>query len=749
MRLRKIKQINVGPFKNYSWDSSLPDFDPSVNILLGWNGSGKTIISRMFQSLNTGSLHQKINDAEFQIETDKSVISSRNIQVLSEHIRVFNEDYIQKIISQTHLDYVIALGEEEVDLSGKEKSKLEIEGQLKEIKTEDEHTTLAKSVALDIIKPIPGLGHINKEIEKTGRYDSYSTHSFERRIEWLENEIRGKKVKLEDYIQPEAKVESLRSELNNISLRNNDRSLLKKWNDWLVVAFDNGTTRIERINHTLQFEPVFQKSQRIASYGDNSPEELWIREGVKIHNLKNAEKTKEICLFCSSPLENKQELLRHFSNDLTKLKDELDSLAHDCEAALGDINSVELFYSDEKEKLNTLFEDLDKAITEKKAKVLSSPEGLSYSDQFPDSKNDKPDSLEKVAWTLETHYVAKNYKEYIRKKDSYDTAQVHKNALESKLKLVKSELIELRTKAKDVHIPKKHINDLLLIAFPYRKLNLEDTENGIGYCIERNGRPCNLMDLSEGERNFIALAYFLLSLNTQDGINNFAKDGVVIIDDPISSLDSDSLFHTFSILLGEILAQSERQYIILTHNLDFFGHLLKHFKKLEEESLDKFYQLRTSERGSYITTIDDKLANYNSDYRYAVSKLNELKDSEVLDDQIFSANLLRRSLETFVFFKYGFGDLRSKTDQLYAEYVGNSIETMEGASDDAKIRRRQELIGEKEVLYRFINYGSHQFLGVDKVDLAALSHSTEAITNFFKLVQNVDRAHYKSLKLQL
>ena len=68
---------------------------------------------------------------------------------------------------------------------------------------------------------------------------------------------------------------------------------------------------------------------------------------------------------------------------------------------------------------------------------------------------------------------------------------------------------------------------------------------GSGYQISRNGTPAK--NLSEGERTAIAFLYFLKSL----GDKSFSlKDGIVVIDDPVSSLDSNALFHAFGFMKG-------------------------------------------------------------------------------------------------------------------------------------------------------------------------------------------------------
>ena len=90
-------------------------------------------------------------------------------------------------------------------------------------------------------------------------------------------------------------------------------------------------------------------------------------------------------------------------------------------------------------------------------------------------------------------------------------------------------------------------------------------------------------NLSEGERNFIAFLYFYHSVKGTDTADGSRKDKIVVIDDPVSSMDSNSLF-IVSALVREMIEICEnnavgdnfsakgnfiKQFFILTHNAYF------------------------------------------------------------------------------------------------------------------------------------------------------------------------------------
>ena len=65
--IKKLKKIkNLGLFSDYSWDNSLTDFD-RYNLLYGWNGCGKTTLSKLFACLEDGN-SSEFSDLEYDIE---------------------------------------------------------------------------------------------------------------------------------------------------------------------------------------------------------------------------------------------------------------------------------------------------------------------------------------------------------------------------------------------------------------------------------------------------------------------------------------------------------------------------------------------------------------------------------------------------------------------------------------------------------------------------------------------------------
>lgn len=733
MKIKKVQNINFGPFRNFQWDPSIKSFHDKVNVLLGWNGSGKTIISRAFRSYEKGEItkEDKIFGASFSVSFDVGSKKHNELTGFSDKIRVFNEDYIKRILDQTHLQYVVAIGPAEVDFSKKQKEIDAARDEYSKLPScKNEFDEMAQSTS-GKIRVIKGIGDIKKDpvVESNGVYNSYYKSSFEKRVKWLTEQVQlGKSV--EDFICKEEDLKQLVATLSNLSEKEREYKVLKKWSDWAVE-------KNEKINRFLKFIPQYKKSERLGAYSDGGKEERWIRDGVDIHNLGDNEKQLDICLFCGSKITNHDELLNHFSNDVIELSKALDGMSQGVGSAIIEIATCETFYSSEKVALEAFFTELKTKIAEKRASIVNSVAEIEFESPFA---IEETFDVDVTAWKIETDYVARDYKKYTEKKKEFEDCEKARLEKNKEIKDLEDELRELKKTAKNVQIPADQINRLLASTFPYKKIELDDSKEEVGYVLKRDGIECSLDSLSEGERNFLALAYFLLSINDEE---DKVDDGcVIVIDDPVSSLDSDSLFQVYAILSGEIERNSKRQYFIFTHNLDFFGHVLQNFKKPDgqiKDDLVQFYQLCLTASGSTIKELDDSLKNYRSDYLYAITKLNEIKDSPNLDDAILAANLLRRAIETFLHFKYGHGDLRSKLSQLYAKYKKVRLENSDPAQ---KTATEQEVSQNEKALYRFINHGSHEFLGLEKYDVTVLQGSNQRIRNFFEVIKALDKDHY-------
>lgn len=84
--------------------------------------------------------------------------------------------------------------------------------------------------------------------------------------------------------------------------------------------------------------------------------------------------------------------------------------------------------------------------------------------------------------------------------------------------------------------------------------------------IERSDHPAT--NLSEGERTAIALHYFLSSVRKEADTGDAP---IIVIDDPVSSLDDSVLFGVSSFLWANLVnTDFASQIFLLTHNFELF-----------------------------------------------------------------------------------------------------------------------------------------------------------------------------------
>lgn len=94
----KIDIKKFGLYKDYRWPGNLADLS-KVNIIYGRNYSGKTTLSRIFDSISMGQLHRNYQDGDFVLFTDNPsvpTITQNNITDCPYAIRVYNSDFVNR-----------------------------------------------------------------------------------------------------------------------------------------------------------------------------------------------------------------------------------------------------------------------------------------------------------------------------------------------------------------------------------------------------------------------------------------------------------------------------------------------------------------------------------------------------------------------------------------------------------------------------------------------------------------------------
>jgi wobble nucleotide-excising tRNase len=227
--------------------------------------------------------------------------------------------------------------------------------------------------------------------------------------------------------------------------------------------------------------------------------------------------------------------------------------------------------------------------------------------------------------------------------------------------------------------------------------------------------------LSEGERTFITFLYFYHQLHGVQTDQSETSELVVVIDDPISSLDSDVLF-VVSTLVRRIVTQVRlgegrvRQLLVLTHNVHFHKEIT-YLRHGDSDASRQFFVVRRR------PNMPSEIVSYGAQdpVRTVYKGLwQEIARAQASPDEasVSLQNVMRRVLENYFRIMGSIND----TD-LLASFQGD-----------------QQAIGRS--LLSWVNEGSHSI--IDELDFAPSGLSTMAFLEVFGAIfeKSGHKAHY-------
>ena len=142
-RISRLRSCGV--FRNFTWPSDLSEFG-RCNLIYGWNGTGKTTLSRLFRNLERRQ-PPTMGDAVLRI--DGSDVRGENFPQSTLQVRVFNRDFIHENVfpvGGSDMPPILMLGAESVEKQ-KEVERLKEYGATARSNLESAHS--AKQTALE------------------------------------------------------------------------------------------------------------------------------------------------------------------------------------------------------------------------------------------------------------------------------------------------------------------------------------------------------------------------------------------------------------------------------------------------------------------------------------------------------------------------------------------------------------------------------------------------------------------------
>lgn len=191
------------------------------------------------------------------------------------------------------------------------------------------------------------------------------------------------------------------------------------------------------------------------------------------------------------------------------------------------------------------------------------------------------------------------------------------------------------------------INKILKAYGFHNFLIVPSTSKPNQYQILREDNTLAEATLSEGEVTFITFLYFLQLAEGGDNEENVTDERVVVMDDPISSLDSNILFVVSSLLKDLIRKICDRQgnikqFILLTHNIYFHKEVTYIDGRAQLRNDYAFWILRKKDKVSSIQSFGMNNTIHNS---YELLWL-ELKNRDK-NSSITIQNTMRRIIENY------------------------------------------------------------------------------------------------------
>lgn len=140
----------------------------------------------------------------------------------------------------------------------------------------------------------------------------------------------------------------------------------------------------------------------------------------------------------------------------------------------------------------------------------------------------------------------------------------------------------------------------LLKAYGFTNFKIQETKTGSNFyhIIREDGTDAN-KTLSEGEATFISFLYYMQVVKGSFSSTDITTNRVLVIDDPVSSLDSNILFIVSTMIKDLFYKVSDeqspiKQIILLTHNVYFHKQISYTDKPRKSQNRPHYWILRKS-----------------------------------------------------------------------------------------------------------------------------------------------------------
>ena len=639
--ITKIKLNNVATFTEET------EFSPDkVNYIYGFNGSGKTTISNVLKKTSN--------------------YLNCNIEGLDElEVLTYNKDFVDELFTDTSkVKGIFTLGKDADDA----RKKIE--------NYEEEKNKLIKDNEVlnnNIEKKKEELNKIKEKLKddcwrvKDKYYNDFKEAmkgTLSKKIDFAKKclSIKLNKANLKSF-------EQLKKEYNELF-----KSSLQKRDNIEKLDFDE----IFKIESNLIFNKVIKGNDKltISDLINKLNNSDWVKDGMQY--IKNSNNK---CPFCQQTLPNYiNQLAEYFnkeyktdcanlSNLYTKYKnlstniieqirgiEKLEYIENklelnNCELKFKGIVDSNMSKIEDKIKNPSILIKLENS-SEVLIKINKSIDNINNSNKEYNLKIDNINLTKKTliadVWNVISNELEADIREYKTNISNCNKAlepmkeKIIKNI--TRIEEIKKSIKEIKKTITGITAVLNDINKILQ-SFGFNSFKLiEGKENGTYRIVRNNGDDVG-KTLSEGEYRFISFLYFYHLINGSNDSSGLTKDKIIVIDDPISSLDSNSLFIVSTLtknIINECFNDKNgiKQVFIMTHNIYFYKEVLFRGNRKNKKNCEKYFVLSKKNEISKIKEYEKSPINTTYELLW-----DELRQEEKNKSTIY--NTMRRILEYY------------------------------------------------------------------------------------------------------
>ncbi|MGL2491223.1 ATP-binding protein [Helicobacter pylori] len=629
-----ISQISLKKVATFDENGASFENLKSINFIYGANGSGKTTTSSFLKNLAENGIEDKFASSKIVWYNNESL-----------KIEVYNKQFKEEQFRNSQVKGIFTLGKKTNENLEKIESKKESINEEKKKKVKNE-------------------GSLQKlTLEKEKEEEDFTDSCWKKLYKKFEEDF---KETLEGFKRKEKFKEKILKEFENDKHNQSEQSEivgLEKLKEKIGIVFSKNQTELALLECDLtDFDSIENHSiweQKIVGSGGVAIADLikelsnedWVAQG------REYVKDNSICPFCQKETiteEFKKQLESYFDTSYQESTDTIKKMKEDytnkTAKVLERLNEI---IKTEWNKLNTenlkrIIETLRSKINANQQKMLDKSKEMSRSFELDSTKNEidaikdliakaneqitnhnetikdiekQKKSCKEQTWKFLVNEFKSGIQEYSKKycglEKGINNLEKEISENQEKIKKLENEIKELEKNMVSIKPIVNEINTLLK-GYGFTNFSLACTEDEKFYRIQREDGQLVGETLSEGEVTFIAFLYYYHLAKGSLKENDISENKVLVIDDPISSLDSNILF-IVSVLVKDLIKETMeektniKQVIILTHNTYFYKEI----------------------------TLEDDLKRYQGKYSFLIIR----KDNNVSKIKDYKENPIKNSYE--------------------------------------------------------------------------------------------------------